>query len=118
METRYRYLADERPIQLSQSWEPLAITGGTPVEYPEEGAAVGVIARMDMIQQHIDHVIERVTARAAKPEEIEQLNLPRRGAYVLMIDRTHYVEDRPVETCDIIFPGDRYELTYTIPIPD
>jgi len=35
-----------------------------------------------------------------------------------MIDRTHYVEDRPVETCDIIFPGDRYELTYTIPIPD
>jgi GntR family transcriptional regulator len=118
METTYRYFADERPIQLSQSWEPLAITEGTSVEYPEEGAAVGVIARMDLIERNVDRVVERVTARAAKPTEIDQLDLPRRGAYVLVIDRTHYAADQPVETCDIIFPGDRYELTYTIPVAE
>jgi DNA-binding GntR family transcriptional regulator len=118
MQTTYRYFSNDQPIQLSQSWEPLAITEGTPIEYPEEGAAVGVITRMDLIGYHINQVVERVTARAAKPIEITQLDLPQRGAYVLVIDRTYYADDRPIETCDIIFPGDRYELTYTIPVPD
>jgi DNA-binding GntR family transcriptional regulator len=118
METTYRYFSGDQPIQLSQSWEPLAITEGTPVEYPEEGAAIGVITRMDLIGHHVNEVVERVTARAAKATEITQLRLPQRGAYVLVIDRTHYADGRPVETCDIIFPGERYELTYTIPVPD
>lgn len=115
METTYRYFFDERPIQLSQSWKPLAITEGTPIEYPEDGAAVGVTTRMDLIGQLVDQVIERVTARAANSTEITQLNLPRRGAYVLVIERTHYANHHPMETCDITFPGDRYELTYIIP---
>lgn len=114
--TSYRYFADRVPIQLAESWEPLAITGGTPVERPEDGPIVGVIARMDSIGQHVTHVVERVTARAATSQEIEQLQLPVRGAFVLVIERTHYVDDRPVETCDIILPNERYELTYTIPV--
>lgn len=116
MQTTYRYFADDRPIQLSESWEPLALTGGTPIERPEDGAAIGVIARMDHIGHHVTRVVERVTARAATRDEAKKLDLPARGAYVLSIERTHYVEDRPVETCDIVFPGDRYELTYTIPV--
>lgn len=118
MRTSYRFLANGSPIQLSRSWEPLSITRGTPVERPEEGPVIGVIARMDSIGQRVTHVIEKVNARAARAEEIEALDLPQRGAYVLTIDRTHFVDDRPVETCDIIFPGDRYELTYTIPVDD
>jgi DNA-binding GntR family transcriptional regulator len=85
MQTSYRYFADERPIQISTSWEPLAVTGGTPVELPEESPVTGVIARMDSIGKRIDHVIERITARAARPEEIESLALPHEGAYVLSI---------------------------------
>lgn len=116
--TTYRFLADERPIQLSRSWEPLSVTRGHPVERPEEGPVVGVIARMDSIGQHIDRVVEKVTARAARPDEVTALELPQRGSYVLVIDRTHFVGERAVETCDIVFPGERYELTYTIPVPD
>ena len=118
MQTTYRYLSDSRPIQLSKSWEPLAITRGTPVQTPEDGPVIGVIARMDSIGQRITHVTERVTSRAARPAEIKQLELPTRGAYVLVIERTHHTDQRPVETCDIVFPGDRYELTYTIPVTD
>src|SRR2546429_677280 len=88
---------------------------GLAVARPGAGRVDGVIARMDAIGQRIDHVLERVTARAARPYEIERLNLPQRGAYVLVIERTHYAGERAVETCDITFPGDRYELTYTIP---
>lgn len=116
METIYRYFADGRPVQMSRSWEPLVVTGGTPVELPEEGPATGVIARMDIIGHRIDRVVERVTARAASPNEVKDLRLAPRGSYVLVIERTHFEEHRPMETCDIIFPGDRYELTYSIPV--
>lgn len=117
METTYVYRAGDVPIQLSRSWEPLALTRGTPVERPEEGPVSGVVARMDLIGQHVDRVVEKVTARAARPDEVEALQLPRRGAHVLVIDRTHYVGDRAVETCDITVASERYELTYTIPVP-
>ena len=118
MMTTYLYRANGEPVQLSTSYEPLAITGGTPVEFPEDGAAVGVIARMDSIGVPVTNVVEKVTARAARPNESERLKLSAQGSYVLVIDRTHYASARPVETCDIVFPGDRYELTYTIPVDD
>jgi DNA-binding GntR family transcriptional regulator len=116
MRTGYRFFANSEPIQLSTSWEPLALTRDTPVMYPEDGEIIGVIARMDHIGQHVDSVVERVTARAAYPDEATALQLPQQGAYILLIQRTHYVGSEPVETCDIIFPGDRYELTYHIPV--
>jgi GntR family transcriptional regulator len=116
MRTSYLFLADDSPIQISTSWEPLAITGGTPVEWPEEGAAVGVVARMDHIGVRVDETIERVTARAATPDEMDRLMLPARGSYVLVIERTYLADGRPVETADIVFPGDRYELVDRIPV--
>lgn len=116
MVIRYRFLADGAPIQLSTSWEPLSGTAGTPVEWPEDGTAVGVVARMDAIGVHIDECTERVTARPARPDEIDALGLPLRGAYVLVVERTYYADGRPVETADIVFPGDRYELVYRYPI--
>jgi GntR family transcriptional regulator len=118
METSYRFLANEQPVQLSRSWEPLTLTRQTPVERPEEGPVSGVVARMDQIGHHVDQVVEMVTARAATSHEIEQLELPRRGAYVLVIERAGYAGGQPLETCDITFPGDRYQLTYTITVPD
>lgn len=116
MRTAYRYYSGDQVIQLSTSWEPLEVTRGTDVERPEEGAAVGVIARMDHIGVRVTEVEERVNARSALPEEIESLDLPATGATVLTIARTHYAGNLPVETCDIVFPSDRYELTYRISV--
>jgi DNA-binding GntR family transcriptional regulator len=114
--TSYLFYADHHPIQMSESWEPASLTKGTAIELPEDVPAQGVIARMDLIGKHVDHVEEKVTARAATRDKIEQLKLPHRGSYVLVIERTHYAATEPVETCDIIFPGNRYELTYQIPV--
>jgi DNA-binding GntR family transcriptional regulator len=118
MRTRYRYFADDQPIQLADSHEPLAITGGTPVEWPEEGAAVGVVARMDLVEGvHVDRFVEEVTTRPATPEEAEDLGLDVRGGlWVLAIERTYFAGDLPVEIADITFPGDRYRLIYEIEI--
>jgi DNA-binding GntR family transcriptional regulator len=117
MHTRYRYLADGNPIQLADSYEPIAITGGTQVEYPEQGPIIGVVARMDFIGVIIDRFIEEVTTRPATPAEITALELdPRGGRWVIAIERTYYAGPTAVETADIVFPGDRYRLVYEIPI--
>jgi GntR family transcriptional regulator len=115
MVTRYRFLADGVPIQLSTSWEPLAITGGTEVELPEAGAAVGVVARMDHLGIRIDECVEKVTTRPARPDEVTALNLPLRGPHVLAIERTYTSAGRPVETADIVLSS-RYELVYRYPV--
>ena len=126
MRTRYLFLAGDFPIQVSESWEPLAITGGTPVEWPEyaesglaeqrDDVPVGVVARMDSIGVHIECAEEEVEDRAATPDEIEQLALPPTRTGVLHVERTCYAGDRPVETADIVLPGRRYRLHYRIPI--
>lgn len=116
MATRYLFTAGDQPIQLSHSWEPLAVTGDTPVEWPEDGSAVGVVARMDAIGVRVDEAVERITARPAIEVEAKELQLPLRGQFVFVIERTYYAAGRPVETADITIPGDRYELVYRIPI--
>jgi DNA-binding GntR family transcriptional regulator len=115
MVTDYRFFADDEPTQLSISYEPLALTRRTPIELPEQGDLLGVIARMDSIGQHVTEVRERVTTRSPRPHETEALAIPA-GVPVLCIVRTHYASRIPVETADIIVPGDRYEITWRTPV--
>lgn len=116
MRTSYRFLADDEPVMLSTSFEPLAITEGTPIEQPESGSVTGVVSRFDLIGLHITHVREDVTGRAARPYEAEVLGIPT-GVPVLVIERTYFVEDRPVETADIVVSSARYILSYRLEIP-
>ncbi|MGX1129924.1 DNA-binding GntR family transcriptional regulator [Streptomyces glaucescens] len=114
--TTYTFLADDEPVMLSTSYEPYALTAGTAVEHPEASPVTGVVPRMDLIGQHITHVTEDVNARAPRPYEAEQLKIAP-GVPVMTILRTYFVDDRPVETCDIVVAADRYTLSYNIPIP-
>lgn len=114
--TTYTFFADETPVKLSTSYEPLALTAGTPIEQPEGGTITGVVPRMDSIGLHITHVTEDVTARAPRPYESQALKIAP-GVPVIEIVRTYYVDEQPVETCDIVIAADRYTLSYTIPLP-
>lgn len=114
--TTYRFFADDEPVMLSTSYEPKALTAGTPVEQPEAGPITGVVPRLDSIGQHITHVTEDVNARAPRPYEAEQLQIAP-GVPVMAITRTYYVGERPVESADIVVAADRYTLSYVIPIP-
>jgi hypothetical protein len=86
------------------------------IEFPEEGPMTGVFERWAIsanrptTSDQLRHT-EHVTTRAARSDKIERLAIPHEGDYVLVIARTYYVDTKPVETCDTIFPGDRYELT-------
>lgn len=115
--TNYRFTADAEPIMLSTSYEPLAITGGTEIESPETGPVTGVVPRMDLIGLTIVSVTEEVSARSPRPHEAEQLSMPMAGVPVMVIERTYFTDDRPVETADIIVSADRYTLAYHVPVP-
>lgn len=116
MRTRYVFLADDEPIQMSVSYEPLALTRGTPVEWPERCGTTGVVNRFDLVGLHVDSCEERVRDRPARPEEIDGLRLPPRRGHVQTIQRTYFAKEQAVETADIVFPAGRYEIVYRFPI--
>lgn len=115
MQTDYRYVVGDEPVQVAVSYEPLALTRGTPIEYPEDSIVRGVVARMESIGHAPDAVVEKVITRSAHPQEAEKLRL-RTGAFVLAIERTYYAGSVAVETANIVFSGDRYELAYHLDI--
>ncbi|MFF2927037.1 GntR family transcriptional regulator [Streptomyces celluloflavus] len=117
MRTRYLYRAEGEPSMLSTSWEPLEITGRTPVMLPEEGplAGRGVVERMAAIDVVVDNVMEEVGARPGLAEEAMTLGgVP--GHAVLVVSRTYFAGGRPVETADVVTLADRHRVTYHLPV--
>ncbi|MDH2393687.1 MULTISPECIES: GntR family transcriptional regulator [Streptomyces] len=117
MRTRYLYRDSGDPMMLSTSWEPLDITGRTPVMLPEEGplGGCGVVDRMAAVDIVVDNVLEQVAARPGLAEELLALGgVP--GHVVLVVERTFYASGRAVETADVVVPADRYRLAYHLPV--
>lgn len=118
--TQYAYRADRRPLQLATSWEPLALTRGTEVTYPERGpyARRGVRDRFAAIGIRVVRARERVSSRPATCPEAEALGCAP-GRCVTAVERTHYdAADRAVETSDTVVLGDRWQLEYAIAFDD
>lgn len=115
MRTSYVYLADDKPVQLAESWEPLALTGQSLIALPEMGpyAGVGVAARMRVLSIEVGDPVERARARMATRQEAQALGMVPPGP-VLAVERTYYDQatGRPVETADIVMRGDRWVAVY------
>ncbi|MGW1669989.1 GntR family transcriptional regulator [Streptomyces sp. NPDC002324] len=115
--TRYTFRDAGEVMMLSTSWEPLAVTGRTPVMLPEEGplGGMGVVERMAAIDVVVDNVTEEVGARPGLAEELLALGgVP--GHVVLVVQRTYFASGRPVETADVVVPADRYQVAYHLPV--
>jgi DNA-binding GntR family transcriptional regulator len=84
---------------------------------PERGpmAGRGVTERMASVDQCIVTAAEVVTARPVMQAEADQLQVSA-GTIVMVIQRTYWASDRPVETADVVIPVDRYELLHVIPV--
>jgi DNA-binding GntR family transcriptional regulator len=117
MRTHYLFRTEGEPALLSTSWEPLALTGRTPVLLPEEGpvGGQGVVARMAAIDVTVDHMAEEVGARPGLAAETAALGgVP--GHLVIEIRRTYYASGLPVETADVIIPAEKYRAVYHLPV--
>ncbi|GAA3124650.1 GntR family transcriptional regulator [Planomonospora alba] len=133
--TRYVFRGDGRPVQLATSYEP-ARSGASAAEETARDAAPGeplregparetafreaargaaprgLIPRLSASGVKVTEVVEQVYTRVPEPAEIDALALPA-GVHVLHVERTHWAGDRPVETSDIVIPGDRFRLVYS-----
>ncbi|MEU3825006.1 GntR family transcriptional regulator [Streptomyces sp. SID161] len=112
--THYEFLAGGQPVQLSESWEPMALTDGTPIVLPEKGplAGKGVVERMRSIGVVVETVVEAPRPARATPAQANLLGI-NAGDLVLRIERTIYDTDgRPVETADMVVPDARREVVY------
>ncbi|WP_331761800.1 GntR family transcriptional regulator [Streptomyces sp. NBC_01546] len=112
--THYEFLAGGQPVQLSESWEPMAITDGTPIVLPEMGplAGKGVVERMRSIGVVISTVVEVPRPARATQVQANLLGISV-GDLVLQIERTIFDTDgRPVETADMVIPDVRREVVY------
>ncbi|MFJ1707295.1 GntR family transcriptional regulator [Kitasatospora sp. NPDC088346] len=116
--TCYEFLTEGRPVQTAESWEPMAVTGGTPVLLPELGplAGRGVVERMAAIGIVVDRVVERPRPARATQEQAHLLGISA-GDLVTLIERTSYDPDgRAVETADLVVPDSRWEIVYELPV--
>ncbi len=113
MRTEYVSFANDEPMMLVTSYEPLAITRGTPIERPEEGPLMGagIVDRFTSIDMRPTEVVERLHARMPRPSEVEKLKL-RPGIPVVSIVRRAYFGHKPIETADILLAAHQYKLEY------
>src|SRR6202011_2145002 len=103
MRTVYVCVADEKPIFLCTSYEPANLTNETPVVLPEGGPRrdIDVVERMALIGLAVTRVVEEIVPRTLTGKEAERLKL-RAGIAIVVIERTYFAGNRPVETADLV----------------
>ncbi|MFE2878387.1 GntR family transcriptional regulator [Streptomyces roseus] len=114
--TTYEFLAEGRPVEVCESWEPMAVTDGTPVVLPEAGPfkGAGVIERMRSIGVLVASATEVPRPARANQAQARLLSIGV-GELITEIERTYYaVDGRAVETADIVVADRRSEIAYEI----
>jgi len=106
--------ADGEPVQLATSRLPKKLTNGTGIERSDTGPG-GIYARLEDAGHILDHFVEYVSARPARPAEATSLMLSS-GAPVLCVTRVAFDhQGTAVELNDMVLSGERYQLVYEIP---
>ncbi|MGW6706763.1 GntR family transcriptional regulator [Streptomyces sp. NPDC054956] len=106
------------PLEVCESWEPMALTSGTPVALPEMGPhkGAGVVARMRAIGITVASALEVPRPARADHRQAALLGVGV-GDLITEIERTHYAADgRAVETADIVVADRHAEIAYEIPL--
>ncbi|MER8034701.1 GntR family transcriptional regulator [Streptomyces hydrogenans] len=105
-------LLDDLPVELADSYYPLAVAGGTPLGEARKvpGGAVTLLKGLGYVGAE---VVEDVSADLATAEERELLDLPEGGAVLRLIRLTRTADGVPMEAAVMTMPAGRH-LTYRL----
>jgi GntR family transcriptional regulator len=110
---RNRYLADDRPVQLADTYIPLHVAGHSSLNQPEVGPG-GIYQRLEDLGHRLLAFREDITARMPRPEETESLAIPP-GVPVIELLHTSLDQDgHPFEVTHSILPADRNALSFEL----
>ena len=112
---RNRYLADEQPVQLANTYIPWSIAEGSRFfeEVPEAG---GIFPHFERLGHRLVRFQEDVSARMPSPDEAKALYLGR-GVPVIEVLHTSIDQDGTAfEVTQFILPADRNVLTFELPV--
>lgn len=113
--THFVFRGDGKPLQLATSYEPVELAMHAAASGAPDADRRGLLARMSSHGVKVTEIVESVHTRVPRPAESDALDLPA-GVHVLHVERTHWAGDRPVETSDIVVPGDRFQVVYNLPV--
>jgi GntR family transcriptional regulator len=112
---RNRYLADDQPVQLANTYIPWPIAEGSRFfeEVPEAG---GIFAHFERLGHRLVRFQEDVSARMPSPDEAKSLYLGR-GVPVMEVLHTSIDQNgTPFEVTQFILAADRNVLTFELPV--
>ncbi|RNL83226.1 GntR family transcriptional regulator [Halostreptopolyspora alba] len=101
------------PVVLHTSWEPTALTRGTRRTPEHARPGPGLLDRLGAAGVRVDRVVEEVGVRPLREPEASLLDLAS-GRPVLVVERTHYSGETPVETSDLVGAVDHCRLLYRL----
>jgi len=111
---RRRYLLDEEPVELAQSYVPVDIADGTPIEQADSGPG-GIYARIEEQGYRLAEFVEEISSRMPTPEERRRLNLSAGEPALVLTRRAIDTDGRVVEVTDTVKAASRYVLEYRFP---
>jgi GntR family transcriptional regulator len=110
-----RYLADDEPVQLANTYVRWDIAEGTALLKPVPGPG-GIYATLESFGHQLVRMQEDVSARMPLPDEAAALGLGR-GVPVLELIHTSFDQDgQAFEVTQSILPADRNLLAYDLPV--
>lgn len=111
-----RFHAGSRVMQTSTAYLPWNLVDRTWIVDPERQAwNTDTVSNLASVGVQVDEVTEQIQTRPAHADEAITFGL-RPGTPVFTVVRTMHAAGKAVETCDIVMPGDRYELAYRVPV--
>jgi GntR family transcriptional regulator len=108
---RRKMYASGRPMQLATSYIPWELAEGTQMTEPETGPG-GIYSRLADIDHGPARFVEDVLTRMATRDERRFLQLPSPQPVFYVVRTAFDTSDRPVEVCDHVLSGDRWQLSY------
>ncbi|MGH8885779.1 MAG: GntR family transcriptional regulator [Egibacteraceae bacterium] len=110
---RNRYFADDRPVQLADTYIPLEVAGQSSLHQPEVGPG-GIYQRLEERGHRLLAFREDITARTPKPDEAEILSISP-GVPVIELLHTSLDQDgKPFEVAHFVLPADRNALSFEL----